>query len=1391
MSTFKRTILGLGLVLVAAPTGVAFAFVSPSVTTNAATSVMSSDATLNGTNGSSAAIGHSFWVSLSPFVTGSPTVPSGVYSTQDLGALPANTPFSALLSSVTTSGYPSNMPSITSNTPYYFAAWSNIGGTWYPGTVLNFTTASVCNGGTFDGFTLGTVNAQGGWSATGPYDQEIVPNTYGFPTFGCKTLRLSDALTSGSFGDWIFTSSQANEAGETSSIGSGFSGGTRQNHFEAQFDFASTQSVQQPGMHVSISPDRGDGARMSYVRLEDQADGVHAFFDDYAGGDFNETEIAGGAAGIPALSRTAPHTVKFVMDFVNGPSNDVVKVYIDSSLAITGTSWEDYFRDNQPDIAPPTVDSLIIQSRTGGGPLTNPADAGKGFLFDNFSASTATLPGTLEITKYVCPIGTSVLRSANGVGMTVPNGCVPQAGKTFGYVHGSQEDANAPYPELGASFTSAGATDVDGKISLGLPADGRYLVAETDDGISQLPSSEVLGLYCIGDGDTSDSNDNQELTFVPANGIVKCVAYDQVPTATLTLEKVVNETHGGTAVATDWILGAEGVSPMTTTVSGVTGDSAITAKVIPAGTYALSETGGPSGYDASAWECTAGSLDGNALTLAKGDSATCTITNSDKPAKIKIKKTVLSPDGSWVHDHHAFEVSIDAGSSYKWFRQGHPAYFSVNAGSYTASEKPDADYETVGITNDGATTVGVGDHVTLTVTNKQKVGTLHVVKHVLNHNGLGHSIASDFSFSVNGGPSIPFGIFGGDTSIGNADASVNPGWFHVHEVAPDGYASSLSGDCHGWMASNEHDKTCTITNDIIPPGQAAITVIKDVINDNGGTAESGDFPLQITDTSAGGGDPIGPILFSVIPPSPTPVTSGQATFVDATAGDTYAVGEGEGGPSGYVQTNISCTDNGGTISGPSFVALPNHSYICTITNDDIAPRLTLVKEVDNSYGEITVGSATADEWTVSASSTEDEDVGVSGAGTVTTGGTFQTGSYDLSESGGPEGYTPSEAWSCVVNGNEPQSMNTIELGLGDVATCTMVNTAQPVELTLVKRTDDSSGDGTFHFRVTGTDESMEFSTNVTVETTEGMGSETISIPAGAFDINEVDLPEGWRFAGVSCSYDEESFGESIPSGGEHIVVNNGDHVTCTFHDTRKAVLSIKKVVINNNAGTATASNFSFQTFDGESTSSPIAFESDGQNDIVVNPGTYTVTEVAADGYTSSSEGCSSITLAAGGTATCTITNDDAAPVVTPQVPQGSGGGGGPPSGSFGVVNSQPSLGRVLGAASSTVPTLGVDSTTPLSCSALLTTYMRMGKKNDPTQVMRLQQFLKDHGYNVSVTGYFGPITRAAVMKFQQDHANDILAPWGIKDPTGYVYKTTLFEINKVACPTLNAEAPQI
>lgn len=245
------------------------------------------------------------------------------------------------------------------------------------------------------GFTAGSPNGQEGWSSFGPYDHQIVENTYGIATFGTKSLRVSNAVTSGSFGDQTFSRAIVDPGGETASEGGGLTSGAIQPHFEASWDFASTvPDVEQPGLAVTASPDRGDGARMSWLRMLDTPDGLQINFFGY-----RDVNPIGAALGDPngcsstdgffpttvasRLDRTAVHTVKLTMDFLEGPRNDVVRVFVDGQLAHTDTSWEDYFRyceGNQTR----SVDSVLF--RTSGTAV--PATLGKGFLIDNLSLTS-------------------------------------------------------------------------------------------------------------------------------------------------------------------------------------------------------------------------------------------------------------------------------------------------------------------------------------------------------------------------------------------------------------------------------------------------------------------------------------------------------------------------------------------------------------------------------------------------------------------------------------------------------------------------------------------------------------------------------------------------------------------------------------------------------------------------------------------------------------------------------------------------------------------------------------------------------------------------------------------------------------------------------------------
>jgi hypothetical protein len=209
-------------------------------------------------------------------------------------------------------------------------------------------------------------------------------------------MRISNAVTSGSFGDHAFSPSLADGAGEPGAITGGMSGGTLQSQFNSTWYFKPFINAAQPGLSAVVSPDRGDGARMSWVRMyEDPILGLSVSFNDYdtdrpAGLEFGTEQLL-----VSGLSRDEYHRIDLNMTFVDGPDNDVVQVYVDGALEVTGNSWEDFFRENQnpPFSDAPSVDSLMFRVGGASAPLTS----GQGFFIDDVSYASVPEPAGLGL----------------------------------------------------------------------------------------------------------------------------------------------------------------------------------------------------------------------------------------------------------------------------------------------------------------------------------------------------------------------------------------------------------------------------------------------------------------------------------------------------------------------------------------------------------------------------------------------------------------------------------------------------------------------------------------------------------------------------------------------------------------------------------------------------------------------------------------------------------------------------------------------------------------------------------------------------------------------------------------------------------------------------------
>lgn len=279
--------------------------------------------------------------------------------------------------------------------------------------VAVLTTVGLAGAGTyttgFESFNLGTVIGQNGWHSAMPGDIPALPNGYdqavvdtssfGSPSgFGTKALRVSNAYTepSGEFFFQTYSPSIADGAGETQT----------NTVFDGTFQFIPTQTTQQNDLFVSVSPDNGVGARMSYVGLEDTANGIHInFYETDANGNFVEHSVGD-------YDRDAVHTIRFLIQTVPGPANDIVQLFVDgvdigARDGLCFTTWEQYYREGEKH-EPGVINSFEFRTSGSGATLSNLI--GQGYLFDNVDTETRTTDGpstncgaptaTLNVTKF-------------------------------------------------------------------------------------------------------------------------------------------------------------------------------------------------------------------------------------------------------------------------------------------------------------------------------------------------------------------------------------------------------------------------------------------------------------------------------------------------------------------------------------------------------------------------------------------------------------------------------------------------------------------------------------------------------------------------------------------------------------------------------------------------------------------------------------------------------------------------------------------------------------------------------------------------------------------------------------------------------------------------------
>ncbi|MDQ2973053.1 MAG: hypothetical protein M3Q79_01050 [bacterium] len=569
------------------------------------------------------------------------------------------------------------------------------------------------------------------------------------------------------------------------------------------------------------------------------------------------------------------------------------------------------------------------------------------------------------------------------------------------------------------------------------------------------------------------------------------------------------------------------------------------------------------------------------VNVAEDSDVVCVITNTRTQGGLTVNKVVINDNGG-TNTADDFGFKVNNGVAVPFEADGSNS-LTINGGTaYTVTEPAASGYTTsysAGCTG----TIVSGQTQTCTITNNDQPGTLIVNKVLTTDNGSTKSV-TDFSYQINNASAIPF-----ESDASNSH-TVNAGTYSVVEVADTGFTTTYD-NCTDVVVPSGGSATCTITNNDKP---ATVIVNKIVINDNGGTLAANDFSFILNGDIA--------TTFEIDGSNSMSVNAGSYTITETP-------------PSGYSVTYDNCSQvmiaNGGTAT-------------CTVTNNDIAPLLSVIKNVENDDG----GTLTSLDFILNVD------------GSAVTSGQqnpYNAGIYTISEIQQP-GYSFSGiSGDCTIEGD----VITVALALGGTYTCTLNNSDIAPGLRVTKRVINDDG---------GTVMSSEFSLYV--------NGNLIEFGAGGGDVSDnssfgiyADATAGVSYAiseDTKPGYDHEST-VCVDMNTEQILslpvtLSLDQDVNCTVTNNDQAgTLTINKVVVNDNGGNSLPSAFKFtgaEVNGGVETS----FEADGSNSYSVNAGTYNISETSIPtGYTMTGNTCVDVVVGNGLTASCTITNNDNQP----------------------------------------------------------------------------------------------------------------------------------------------------
>jgi uncharacterized repeat protein (TIGR01451 family)/LPXTG-motif cell wall-anchored protein len=409
--------------------------------------------------------------------------------------------------------------------------------------------------------------------------------------------------------------------------------------------------------------------------------------------------------------------------------------------------------------------------------------------------------------------------------------------------------------------------------------------------------------------------------------------------------------------------------------------------------------------------------------------------------------------------------------------------------------------------------------------------------------------------------------------------------------------------------------SCEVVNDEIDP---TITVQKEVITDNGGSAEPQDFRLTIDNVA-------------VAQDTPIAVVANQPSVVSEDEEDTVQ---------GYATKSIECTSN--IADSPNTKSVEDtgaidvtpvlgENILCVVTNDDIAAGLTVEKVLKLNHG----GNEVSGDFSLQVNGLD-----VSSGTLVTYEPEVDLAITETQRSG----YVASNI-NC--SSSDPESTNNIDtdypddtttlatvvLVQGESVICKITNEdiAPTVEVHKVVAVGDKPAS---QFQMTLADDNVDQNTpydtlaNTPIEVSEEADADYIK-------------------TSVVCT-DNDDDGAPL---AHPLVLTEGQNATCTVTNTRKpATITVVKTVTKSFGGTLNAADFQLRIDGFDVTQGAPSHE--------VAVGAHTISELGRAGYRQAGIECvdiamdeiigegGAINVVAGQDVECTVSNVDIAPTLT-------------------------------------------------------------------------------------------------------------------------------------------------